>query len=135
MKKNLLKLVSFISLTTLFPFLAFAASTPLLKSGDRCAGITGLSNIMCRIGELLGYVIPVLVALGVVYFVWGVVQYVIGDSEEAKKKGRDRMIFGIVGLVVIVAVWGLVAIILRTFGLDEDNVAPTTNELQNLLPK
>ena len=68
-----------------------------------CFYLNGLSSILCRIAELLNYVLPVLIVLGVVYLVWGVVRYMIGDSEEAKKKGKDGIIFGIIGLVVIVS--------------------------------
>jgi hypothetical protein len=59
-----------------------------------------------------------LVALGVVYFIWGVVQYFIGDSEEAKKKGKDRIIYGIIGLAVIISMWGLVNVVVTTFNLN-----------------
>ena len=100
-----------------------------------CFNLNGLTSLLCRIGELLNYVIPVLIVLGIVYFVWGVVQYVIGDSEEAKKKGKNGIIFGIIGLVVIVGLWGLVYIVVNTFNLNRNNYAPTPQELNNLLPK
>jgi len=87
-------------------------------SGLGFGNISTISELLCRIGNILNSVIPVLVALGVVYFVWGVITYVIASDEEAKKKGRDRIIYGIIGLAVIVAVWGLVRILTRTFGLD-----------------
>lgn len=77
--------------------------------------ITNIEDMLCKIGSLLNAVIPVLIALGVVYFVWGIISYVIGSDEEAKKKGRDRIIYGIIGLAVIVAVWGLVRILVQTF--------------------
>jgi len=96
---------------------------------------TGLCDILLRVQNLLGSVIPVFIALGVVYFVWGVVQYVVGDSEEAKKKGKDGIIFGIIGMAVIISLWGLVVVLLNTFGLNENNLAPTNTQLQNLLPK
>lgn len=90
----------------------------------------GLGSILSKIQELLNMVIPVLVALGVVYFVWGVVQYVIGSDEEAKTKGRDRIIYGIIGLTVIISLWGLVYILADTFDLDS-SAAP---DLGSLLP-
>ena len=37
---------------------------------------------------------------------------------EAKKAGKNRMIYGIIGLAVIVAMWGLVNILLDTFNID-----------------
>jgi len=79
---------------------------------------TGLSGLISNIQQLLNSIVPVLLALGVVFFVWGVVQYVINDSEEAKKKGRDRIIYGIIGLAVIIGLWGLVNLLRNTFGLN-----------------
>lgn len=68
-------------------------------------------------------VIPLIFALAVAMFVWGVVQFVINSNEEAKKeKGRQFMIWGIVALAVMVSVWGLVAILGNTFGIDTNFV-------------
>ena len=93
----------------LTPFLALAQTT-CLPTGD-------IGFVFCKIGSLLNAVVPVLIALGVVYFIWGVVSYVIGSDEEAKKKGRDKMIYGLIGIVVIVSIWGLVSILKNTFNL------------------
>ncbi|HEV7702496.1 MAG TPA: hypothetical protein VGO63_03605, partial [Candidatus Paceibacterota bacterium] len=72
-------------------------------------------NLLNTIHGILNSIIPLLVTLGVVYFVWGVVQYVIADAEEAKKTGKNRIIYGIIGLAVIVSLWGLVNILVTTF--------------------
>jgi hypothetical protein len=86
------------------------------NSGACTIGANGtLLGILCKVGQILNSIVPVLIALGVVYFVWGVIAYMIGGDEEAKKKGRDKIIYGIIGLAVIVAVWGLVGILIRTF--------------------
>lgn len=84
----------------------------------------GIGNLLCRAHQILNSVIPVLVALGVVYFVWGVVQFVIAGGEEAKKKGKDHVIYGIIGLAVIVGLWGLVNIVVNTFGLGGVSAPP-----------
>lgn len=91
-----------------------------------------LSGFFCKIGELLNSAIPVLVALGVVYFVYGVVTYVINDDEEAKQKGRDRILYGVIGLAVILSVWGLVYLVLNTFQISGNT--PTNEQLRTLLP-
>ena len=53
--------------------------------------------------------------------------YVIASDEEAKTAGRDKIIYGIIGLAVIIAVWGLVKILTNTFGLNntQNIVYPT----------
>ena len=99
------KLIGLSSLVGFAPFVVLAQSTTIQST----IGV---------IGNIFATLIPVLIVLGVVYFVWGVVQYVISSEEEAKQKGKMRMIYGIIGLVVIVAMWGLVAIVQRTFDLD-----------------
>ena len=124
--KVLIKFLPLFSLTAFMPLVALAVVL------DRCTG-PGVGRIICRLGELLSAVIPVLVALGIVYFVWGVVQYFIASDEDAKKTGKDRIIFGIIGLAVIISVWGLVRIVTDTF--QTEGVAPTNQYLQELLPQ
>lgn len=86
-----------------------------------------LFTLICKIGTLLNAIVPIMIALGVVYFIWGVVTLVIADDEEAKAAGKNRVIYGIIGLAVIIGLWGLVQILSNTFGLnnDQDFVVPT----------
>ncbi|SRR3989339_20691 len=75
-----------------------------------------LLYLTCIIGRS---VVPLIFALALVMFIWGVVQYVINSDEEAKKeKGRQFMIWGIIALTVMFSVWGLVRILGNTFGID-----------------
>ena len=108
MKKRLIVLSGLLA----FAPLAFAQNAGL------CTYQTGIQAVICKIGEILNTIIPILIVLGVVYFVWGVISYMIGADEEQKKKGRDKIIYGIIGLVVIVGMWGLVKIVTTTFGLN-----------------
>ncbi|OGI59793.1 hypothetical protein A2814_00385 [Candidatus Nomurabacteria bacterium RIFCSPHIGHO2_01_FULL_38_19] len=131
MKKKLIVLSGFVLalMLVVIPVVALAQTTGG-PTGNPCnvgnfATASTIQDLLCRIGNILNAVVPILVALGVVYFVYGVITYVIASDEEAKKKGRDRIIFGIIGLAVIVAVWGLVRILTRTFGLDNQRVPIT----------
>ncbi len=102
------------------PIVAFAQVT-ISGSGTACdpAAYAGqnatLFGLLCRIGVFLNAVVPVLIALGVVYFVWGVITFVIASDEEAKTTGRNRIIYGIIGLAVIIGMWGLVNVLKNTF--------------------
>ncbi len=119
MKKNLIVLSS---LGFLVPLLSFAQST-----GGQCISTSnGIAWIICRVGEILNTIIPILIVLGVVYFVWGVISYMIGADEEQKSKGRNKIIFGIIGLVVIVGMWGLVRLVTSTFNIDNQTGNITT---------
>ena len=105
------------------PIVALADVTVGGASGCDAAGLATsgtLFTLLCQFGRLLNTIVPVLIALGVVYFIFGVVSYVIASDEEAKKAGRDRVIFGIIGLAVIIGVWGLVNLLRNTFGLQNN---------------
>lgn len=102
----------------LTPFVALAQVTG--GNPTACVGgqITTIQSLLCKLNEILGALLPFLIALGVLYFVFGVVQYMIASDEEAKASGRNRVVFGIIGLAVIVGMWGLVRIVTNTFGLN-----------------
>jgi 4-amino-4-deoxy-L-arabinose transferase-like glycosyltransferase len=63
-------------------------------------------------------VLPLLVALAVLGFVWGVIQYFIIGDEKKREKGKDFMLWGIIAIFVIVSIWGLVKILGDTVGVD-----------------
>ena len=72
------------------------------------------------LGQLIGYlnyIVPALVTIAVVYFIWGVISFITASDEEAKKMGRTKIINGLIGLFVIVAFWGIIGIVQRTFGV------------------
>src|SRR5258706_6239499 len=93
MKKTIIKLIPWALLA--FPALTFAATTTF---GD----------ILITISHLINSVVVVLIALGVLVFIWGVIMYIIAKSEDQKKNARDLIIYGVIGLFAITAVWGLV---------------------------
>ncbi len=107
--KKLIKFTPILFLTAFMPMIASAAC-------DATGG--GLTGTICTISNLFGAILPVLIAFGVLYFTWGIIQYVVAGGEEAKKKGKDSIVYGIIGLAVIVGVWGLVNIVTTTFGLN-----------------
>jgi hypothetical protein len=64
-------------------------------------------------------VIPLVFSLAFMLFVYGVVQYVLNDTDGAKReKGKQFMIWGIIALTVMVSTWGLVRVLGSSFGLN-----------------
>src|SRR3989338_6366974 len=127
MKKKLIVLSGFV--LGLAPVMVFARSTGGAPTAcGNISSVTTLQGLLCKLSEVFNAVLPILIALGVVFFVWGVLMYVLFDDEEAKKRGRDRMIWGIIGLAVIIGLWGLVRLLTNTFDLGNrtDIKLPTT---------
>lgn len=73
----------------------------------------GLVNLILR--QIIDPLIRILVALAIVYFIWGVVKYIShGGDENKRTEGYKTMIYGVIALFVIVSVWGLVAVLQNT---------------------
>jgi hypothetical protein len=78
--------------------------------------------VTCIIGTSI---LPLMLALAVAMFIWGVIQYVLGgDEEKAREKGKQFMLWGIIALTVMVSIWGLVGILTNTFNLNSGFFIP-----------
>lgn len=65
----------------------------------------------------VGLIIQILFALALMYFLFGVYGFIKNaDNATERAKSGKAILWGIVGLAVMVSVWGLVAIVAGTFG-------------------
>lgn len=88
---------------------------------------TNATNLIGSITAVLNQIVPVLITLAVIYFVWGVLQYtILAKTEEAKTEGRAKMINGFIGLFVILAMWGIIGLISSSLGLGLGGEITTT---------
>jgi uncharacterized membrane protein YozB (DUF420 family) len=78
---------------------------PLIASAQQ---LTPLKQLIASIGQILNTLIPVLIALALVVFFWGLVQYI---RKPEISEGKNVMIAGILALFIMVSVWGLVNLV------------------------
>lgn len=78
-------------------------------------GPTDLKGVICLINEYLGYIIPLLFSIALVFFIIGIVKFFVG-GEEKLAEAKQMALWGIIGLFVMFSVWGLVNILINTFG-------------------
>lgn len=119
-----LSVFSFLILSPIVTLAQFVGPCPqgYYNNGLTCVPFSGLSGLIYNIKGILNSIIPLLIALGVVYFIWGVITYyILADGEEAKKKGKDKIVYGLIGFAVIAGLWGLVNIVTKTFLPDGAN--------------
>ncbi len=81
---------------------------------------TGIINL------INGKLVPVLMAIALIVFLWGLYKYFIyhGENELEKADGRKYAMWGLIGFVIILSFWGLVNIIGATLGLTFGGSAP-----------
>lgn len=62
-------------------------------------------------------IIPLFYTLAFLLFIIGMVRFFFLGGEEGREKGRQFMLWGIIGFVVMFSVWGIVRLLLTTFGV------------------
>ena len=78
-----------------------------------------MESLMNNINEfILQPLIWLMVVVAFLVFLWGIFQFIIhSDNDEKRKEGSKHMLWGIVGMVIMVSAYGIVAILKGTLGV------------------
>lgn len=93
--------------------LAFAF-TPAVAFAQNATQLFALLNIVQRV---LSFLMPILIILGTLYVGWGVISFVTKSDEEERAKAKGIILYGIIGLFVLISMWGLVGFLQTTLGV------------------
>lgn len=95
---------------------------PMVASAQLTTGSAGgFGTFVQGLADLVNnFLIPFLIALAVLAFIYGVFQYFIagGADEEKRAAGRQLMLYALIGFVAIVALWGIVTFLASAFGFN-----------------
>ena len=94
-----------------FPSVAEATPPPVPPS---------VLNFVGKISTLiLNPIIAMMFAFALAYFVYGVVTYIVNPSnEDAREKGRQGMFWGVIGMFIMVSVFGIMRFLIDSIGAD-----------------
>ncbi|MGH7175516.1 MAG: hypothetical protein ACREGR_04125 [Minisyncoccia bacterium] len=102
MKKLRLSLIAVAAFAA--PLVSFAAINNISDAGSFVINL--INNVL----------VPVLFALAFIVFLWGAFStFILGaQSEETKERGKNLMLWGLIGFFVMVSIWGLINILTGT---------------------
>ena len=105
-----------------FPLLAFAQD------------VTDIPSFVTRIITIINdAVIPLLIGVAFVTFLYGIYKYIVSVSVDKKEEGRTLIIYGLVGLFIMLSAWGLVDILVKSFFTGSDlNTPPAFPKVPSL---
>ena len=67
---------------------------------------------------IINPLINLLFALAIAFFLYGVFEFIMNqENEEKKTTGRNHMLWGVIGITLMMGVWAILNIILRTFDI------------------
>lgn len=86
-----------------------ALFAPFIASAQIGGGTANLPSLILFLQDALKTATVLILAIAVVYFLWNVFGFVMsaGEPEERAKK-QSGIIYGIIGIAVMVSLWGLV---------------------------
>ncbi len=74
---------------------------------------------------IINPLITLLFALALAYFLYGALEFIVsGQSEEKKTSGKSHMLWGIVGLTIMMGVWFILNVVLNTLGIPKSEINP-----------
>ena len=102
------------------------ASQVFAAAGDHFStNSQSLVDVISNLQIYLTLIEELIVGAAVVAFLYGVVKYIFsGGDEESRQEGVKFITYGLVGLTVIVTLWGLVHIVASIFGVQVSKGVP-----------
>jgi len=83
--------------------------------------ITDANGLTAKITNIGNTIVVLLISFSVIWIIVNVVRYLIaGADSTARKEGGMSILWGVVGLFVILSIWGLVAILSNTFSTNNN---------------
>lgn len=80
--------------------------------------------------NILNPVIEFLFALAIVYFLWGLFEFIANQSNEEKvTAGKSHMVWGVIGIAIMMGVWGILNILLSTLNIPKSQIDPENNKV------
>lgn len=94
---------------------------PTFVSAQQLRDINDVAEKSVNIGNLI---VELAISLAVLFIIVNVVRYLIAgsDDEDARKKGGDAILYGVIGLFAILSIWGLVYLLSNSFQFGQNNL-------------
>ena len=94
--------------------------------------MTAASQLLNRLVDyVINPAILVIFAFGFFLFVWGLIEFLWNlRGGEVQNDGKQHMIWGIVGMLIMVSVFGIISLIDSTFNLNISN--PDVGRINNV---
>jgi glycerol uptake facilitator-like aquaporin len=101
-------------ITTMVAF--FAA--PYIAIAQGTIDSTNIKTLAQGLSSLInGTLIPLLVGFAFLFTVYAIADFIANQDTQKKEEKKQRIFWGIIGLTVILSIWGLVSIIGNSFGV------------------
>lgn len=84
------------------------------------AELVTLADFLSELRALLNTFIPFIIGLAVLVILWGIFTYISHAAEEEKRReAKQFVLYGIIGVFLMLSIWGFINILVNTFNLEK----------------
>ncbi|MCA9356066.1 MAG: hypothetical protein R3B64_02735 [Candidatus Paceibacterota bacterium] len=94
----------------------------MIHIGPKIAYASSVDTLIANINRvIINPLIIFIFSLALVYFIWGVIEFIsAGDNKgDKKEQGRSHMLWGIVGMFIMISVFAILRLIANSIGADD----------------
>ena len=86
---------------------------------DAASATASVSTLMSKISTIiLNPLILLMFGVALVVMIYGIIEFLSNsDNEESKEKGKQHMLWGLIGMAIMISVFGIMHLIIGTLGL------------------
>ncbi len=99
-----------------WPIGLFALAMPLMP----VLAEDGVQKFLTAVKGWVDTLIPILVGLALIYFIWSTIKLITTDNSEKREEAKKGMFWGIIALFVIVSIWGITTWVGDIFSIQKD---------------
>ncbi len=81
------------------------------------AAFDKIKGLLRDFKSILDLLIPITFALALIFFFWGLAQFIRSVSDKTIAEGKNKMIWGIIALFVMISIWGIIGYIGDSLGI------------------
>ena len=81
---------------------------------------TQFDKLVTRIISLASQTITFLMLVATIVFIWSIIQLILAKDETKLKAAKQQLKWSVIGLAVMVTVWGLIKFAANTLGVSTD---------------
>ena len=91
----------------------------MVKFGLINVAYADINSLVKRVNQyILNPFIAFLFTLALAYFIYGVFQFLMNsDREDARTTGKQNMLWGVIGMAIMMSVFGIMQVIINTLGV------------------
>lgn len=95
----------------------------MLAFAQEETAVAAAKSLLARIEDAILFpIMTLLMAAAFLYFLYGAFQFVAGAADgEVRQEGKVHMLWGIIGLLIMISALGLLRIAAGTFGIEVPN--------------